>query len=285
MVNRYGKSFLNFFIEPSVSEASRFLEKILTSTEMITCVLRDRLDPSGSGMLFNGVAKQGKVFIVGYHPQFLSKMAAEVVHELRNPLTVIRGFVQLSSLTQEFDKYHTAIVSEIDRMYSILENFLSFANKKMKMQSILPDKLAHELIDYIRSECLLKHIVFDYDIAYSAHTCRVDRDKMKQVMINLLRNALEALDDSRCVKREIFLRGLVEDTGYRFSLKDSGYGIERDILKHLGDLFYTTKENGSGIGLSVCKKIISDHNGSFCLTSIPGQGTTVSFTIPFEQKK
>ncbi|MBM7657319.1 ATP-binding protein [Sporolactobacillus spathodeae] len=285
MVKRYGKSFLNFFLGSSVNDAAEFLEKIVACSDVRTIVLRDRLDTSGAGMLFNGLYKKGKVHMVGYHPRFLSRITAEVVHELRNPLTVIKGFVQLSTLTQEFDKYHTAIVSEIDRMYAILENFLSYANEKAQMKSLLPDRLAHELIAYLSSECALNAIDFDYDIAYSAHTCRVDIDKMKQVIINLLRNALEALENQNGNKKKIFLRGTVEDGSYRFSLTDSGCGIDTEVLKHLGDLFYTTKAKGTGIGLSVCKKIISDHNGSFCLSSIPGQGTTVSFTLPFETKR
>lgn len=282
MVNRYGRSFLNFFTGQVVHDAENYLHDILCSEQLVTVVLHDQMDLSGTGILFNGLFKKGKIYLTGYDTQLTTKLAAEFVHELRNPLTVIRGFVQLSSITQEFDKYHGSILSEIDRMYSILENFLSSSTDKMKMESILPDKLAAELIAFISPECLLKEVNFDYDIVCSSNPCRVNIDKMKQVLLNLMRNALEALEEKKDKDRRIFLRGSVDDQGYCFSLSDNGVGIETSVLKRLGQPFYTTKTNGNGIGLSLCKKIIADHDGTFCLSSVPGKGTTVSFTLPFE---
>nr|WP_283163262.1 HAMP domain-containing sensor histidine kinase [Sporolactobacillus mangiferae] len=280
LVDRFGSHFLHFFPEDVASDAKDYLNTILESDDIVSTLLIDKLSEKDLGTFYNGFLKNGKIFLVGYRTKMFTRFAGEFVHELRNPLTVIKGFLQLCSYTKEYDKFQPVILSEVDRMYSILDNFLSMSLRKNSFRQMNPDKLCKKLVSVLSAECLVNKVAFDYDIAYSENLCRVDLNKMKQVMINLLRNALEALEGKAAEKKIIF-RGSVEDYGYRFSLIDNGKGMKTEVLEKLGQPLYTTKRNGTGIGLSLCKKIIADHRGTFCVSSVPGNGTTVSFFLPF----
>lgn len=280
MVDRYGDSFLNFFSGKAAVEAKNYLETIIESHDIVAVLLGDRAK-NGSGLLFNGMYKNQKIYLTGYDTSILDRQAAEFAHELRNPLTVIKGFVQLSGYTQDFEKYQETILAEIDRMHAILENFLTFSRKKLKKERVHPEQICSAIISFISSECMLKKVDFDYDVVSSTKHCTIDFQLIKQVMLNVLRNALESFDEGQ-EDRRLYFRGSIEDDGYRFALSDNGKGIESSVLQKLGEPFFTTKTNGTGIGLALCKKIIAEHHGSFCISSVPDKGTTVSFLLPFD---
>ncbi|QAA22811.1 sensor histidine kinase [Sporolactobacillus terrae] len=279
-VERFGHDFLKFFSDLYVDEAQNFLNAIKESDDIVTALLHDQLNELGLGTLYNGFTKNGKIILVGFHTQILARLTGEFVHELRNPLTIIKGFLQLSNYTKEYEKYHPVILSEIERMHTILDNFLTMSLRKCTYKKMNPNELCKQLVALLSAECTVNHVAFDYDIAYTENHCNVDLDKVKQVVINLLRNAMEAFEIKNN-ENKIILRGSVEDRGYRFSLIDNGPGMDREVLKRLGQPLYTTKSKGTGIGISLCKKIIAEHRGTFCVSSVPRKGTTVSFYLPF----
>ncbi|MCO7126312.1 HAMP domain-containing histidine kinase [Sporolactobacillus shoreicorticis] len=280
MVDQFGPQFLHFFTEQTAVEAEDYLNTIMKSDDIVSALLRDKLSDQDLGILYNGFSRDGKIILVGYRTQMMSRLVGEFAHELRNPLTIIKGFIQLCGHTKEYDKFQPIILSEVERMYTILENFLTLSLRKSTFVRMNPDELCKKLIAFLSSECAVHKVTFDYDISYSENVCKVDLDKIKQVMINLLRNALEAFD-GHTHEKKIMFRGSVEDKGYRFALIDNGPGVETDVLKQMGKPLYTTKSRGTGIGLSLCKKIIADHRGTFCVSSVVGKGTTVSFFLPF----
>ncbi|WKB36921.1 histidine kinase dimerization/phospho-acceptor domain-containing protein [Terrilactibacillus sp. S3-3] len=126
-----------------------------------------------------------------------------MAHELRNPLSVIKGFIQLSSFTGQLDKYYDTILSEIDRMNDILEIFfLSLSKKQTNKKDVVPEKMCDSLIPLIQSECLLKKILYRlYEFERSGALCFADISMVKQVILNLLRNAVEAFDGRQKKKR------------------------------------------------------------------------------------
>ncbi|MCI1856549.1 MAG: HAMP domain-containing histidine kinase [Sporolactobacillus sp.] len=285
MVNRFGRSFLDFFRNHARYEAEEFLQTVRESREVVTVLLHHSTTSSGVGTLYNGLYKDSKIYLAGFQTDLMTKFAAEFVHELRNPLTVIRGFVQLSAYSQDIDKYQKTILAEIDRMHNLLENFLRLSKRKIHFEPIAPDKLCSSLIALISSECKVKKVRLDYEVDDSDQVCSVDFSMIKQVMLNIFRNALEAVEAKGVCDKRLFFKGSAEKEGYRFALTDNGAGIETDALKKIGRSFYSTKQNGTGIGLSLCKKIIADHHGSFCISSVHGKGTTVSFLLPFAVKE
>jgi Signal transduction histidine kinase len=281
LADKFGDSFLDFFDDLFKHEAVDYLQSLTQRTEIIPALLHDRLSNNGVGTLYNGFCKNGVLYIAGFQTQLMTRLASELVHELRNPLTVIKGFFQLSSLTQDFYKYQGVIMSEIDRMHLLLESFLKSCKREIKLDPVLPDKLSSMLIALIASECTMRKVDLDYEVAFSENACNVDPSMIKQVILNLTRNALDAVESQSERPGKIFFRGTVECEGYRFAIEDNGVGIENHVLQKLGQPFFTTKSGGNGIGLSLSKKIVAEHGGSFCMSSVPGHGTTVSFFLPF----
>ncbi|MFT8871021.1 MAG: HAMP domain-containing sensor histidine kinase [Sporolactobacillus sp.] len=282
LVERYGSSFSRFFGEDNRQLARHFLKRITEhkGTE-ISAFLREADGQAGDGLFFKAIYKKGYIWMVGYDERLIAYANAEFIHELRNPLTVIRGFVQLSMFTKQFDKYYVGILSEIDHMRDTLEHFLSLARGENNKKSMKPEDIAEQFIPVLSTECQLHNIDFNYDISDSKRTCRADVNKIRQVAVNLLRNAVEAIETGQGCRKLIF-HGKCGEEGYSFAFIDSGTGMPPEVIRKIGEPYYTTKEHGTGVGLWVCKRIISEHCGTFCLTSVPGHGTTASFTLPYE---
>lgn len=240
-------------------------------SQMITFIIkRQKVPKSIMGLLENK-----------HRMESVSQIAAGMAHELRNPLSVIKGFVQLSAFNGQLDKYYDTILSEINRMNDILEDFLSLSRKQTNKKDAVPEKMCRSLIPLIQSECLLKNIDFDYEFESSGAICFVDAAMIKQVILNLLRNAVEAFDD-RQKKKRVVLRGKAEEEGYRIILTDNGSGMEKNVLEQLGKPFFTTKAEGTGIGIPLSKKIIAEHQGTFDIDSAPGRGTAITITLPYK---
>ncbi|MFA9559349.1 nitrogen regulation protein NR(II) [Evansella sp. AB-rgal1] len=216
--------------------------------------------------------------------QAVSQIAAGVAHELRNPLSVIKGFLQLSRLSNNLSKYYDTIFSEIERMNKIIEDFLSISRKEIEKRYVKPDEMMESILMIFRSECLLHDIFFTYSIQPMNSTIFVNVQMMKQVLINILRNSVEAYH-GQPTKRTFDLTTFVKDSCFRIELTDQGPGIPDDIMEKIDQPFFTTKEKGTGIGIPLCKQIIEDHNGEFIVESKPNIGTKVIIKLPLSDKK
>ncbi|MGP4080382.1 two-component system sensor histidine kinase NtrB [Pseudalkalibacillus sp. R45] len=214
----------------------------------------------------------------------VSHLAAGVAHELRNPLSVIQGFIQLSAVTKDFTKYYDTVLSELSRMNEIIEDFLSVSRRKMQKQKQRPDLIIKSLIHIIQSECLLHNLVFEWDVEEVDGYIMVNESMIKQVVLNLLRNSIEAYTNQQN-NRLIQLYGKGRNNHYEITFKDQGPGMEQAVLEQLGKPFFTTKEKGNGIGIPLCKKIIEDHGGTFHIDSKLGEGTMITFHLPFLSEK
>ncbi|WP_257345996.1 two-component system sensor histidine kinase NtrB [Pseudalkalibacillus decolorationis] len=209
----------------------------------------------------------------------VSHLAAGVAHELRNPLSVIQGFIQLSTVSNDFSKYYDTVISELSRMNEIIEDFLSVSRKKIHKQQQRPDLIIRSLVHIIQSECLLHNLVFKYYFDESSQHAMVNESMIKQVVLNLLRNSIEAYGEKK-EHRYIRLSGKKRNGYYEVSFIDHGPGMSEEVLEQLGKPFFTTKDRGTGIGIPLCKKIIEEHGGTFSIISEPGKGTKVRFRLP-----
>ena len=213
----------------------------------------------------------------------VSQISAGMAHELRNPLSVIKGFIQLSQITDNWSKYYDTIMAEINRMNSIIEDFLSVSRKKVKKQPIEPQQIFRSLVYIFQSECLLHNIDFDFEIEEVEEHVVVNEAMIKQVMLNFLRNAIEAYPEDQ--KSKVFLlRAKKSDSFYEITVRDNGKGMTEDVLDRIGKPFFTTKEKGNGLGIPLCKKIIENHDGELFIDSKKGEGSTFCYRLPLHKK-
>ncbi len=209
----------------------------------------------------------------------VSQIAAGVAHELRNPLSVIKGFIQLSKLSNSLNKYYETISSEIDRMNLIIEDFLSMSRKKIDKKKVLPSDLLESMLMIFRSECLLHDIDFSFAIKDSRRYLYVNDQMIRQVMLNVLRNSIEAYENIQECRKFTMLTTCEADE-YVIILEDFGPGVPEHVLKEIEKPFFTTKDKGTGIGIPLCKRIVEEHMGSFTIESEVGMGTKIMIRMP-----
>ncbi len=219
--------------------------------------------------------------LLTFHHQLeaASHIAAGVAHELRNPLSVIKGFLQLAKLTDDFNKYYETIMSELNRMNGIIDDFLSVSRKRIERRRQSPMKIMESLTEIMKAECLLHNVEFFIQLMATEKVVYVNESMIKQVMLNLLRNSIEAYGESN-KKRMFRIMSIVEGDSYILSVEDNGKGIPESILNQIEKPFFTTKETGTGVGIPLCKRIIEDHGGKFEIKSTYNVGTTVWITLP-----
>jgi PAS domain S-box-containing protein len=207
------------------------------------------------------------------------EMAAGVAHEIRNPLTSLNGFIQL--IHEDSDKYHaytSIMMSELTRLNAIIEEFLMLAKPhSLAFQTDSLQNILHEVILLFESECLLKNVVIHPTISTEPAIILCDRNQLKQVFINLLKNALEAMPEGGSLSIQTISKN---GHSVEISITDTGEGIPASILEHINKPFFTTKKTGTGLGLAVTGKIVQQHKGTLSITSNPGEGTTVSLLLP-----
>ncbi|GAB6930483.1 hypothetical protein JCM10914A_44660 [Paenibacillus sp. JCM 10914] len=252
-------------------EAMTYQEMISTAEERIFQMRRNTWLQSQEELM-----RSEKMKMVG-------ELAAGMAHEIRNPLTSIKGFIQLSkNQSYNIQPWYEVIMGEITRVGELTAEFLHFSKphaSNMRAES-LRDCVAR-VFSLCESEAASHGHLFTLQHGDEAIYVIMDRDKMIQVLINLIRNAFQAMDQTGAVKlslRKEASTAIVE-------VEDTGIGIDQESLTRIFDPFYTTKEEGTGLGLSLCQKIVEDHGGRITVQSERGVGTTFTIFIPIAEKK
>jgi len=204
----------------------------------------------------------------------IGQMAAGISHEIRNPMTTVRGFLQLLSKKEEcqpFKGYFDLMIEELDRANSILSEFLALArNKKMDKKAHNLNAIIEVLYPLIRADALIaeKNILLDLQ---PIPELILDESEMRQLILNLVRNGLEAMQPNGLVRIRTF-SDLQEVT---LAVEDQGSGIAPALLNKLGTPFLTTKDNGTGLGLAICYSIAARHKAVIQVTT--GETGTIFF--------
>ncbi|WP_397537320.1 nitrogen regulation protein NR(II) [Rummeliibacillus pycnus] len=212
------------------------------------------------------------------------EIAAGVAHEIRNPLTVISGFVQMMNDDQNspYSFYTNLIDSEIDRINLIISEFLVLSKPhSMNPIDFKIDKVLSDILTLYKPELQARNIALsehwnDNDIAITG-----DANHIKQVLINLIKNAVEAIEKDGAIKLTI------EKTSTQFcsiSIEDTGLGMKKEVVDHIFEPFYTTKPDGTGLGMMITEKIIQDHHGHIEIDSTYGEGTEITISLPLSIK-
>ncbi|WDL97569.1 PAS domain-containing protein [Alicyclobacillus sp. ALC3] len=209
----------------------------------------------------------------------VGQMAAGVAHEIRNPLAVLKGFVQLMQTSPEKTDFYLEIMkSEFDRIESIVNEMLVFA-KPTKRDLELCDgaQLVKEVVTLMTPEANLRNITMSQSIASGRYNLHCEKNQIKQVLVNIVKNAIEAMttggDIAICI-------AATTENKVSIVVRDNGPGIPEQRMAHIGEPFYTTKETGTGLGLTVSRKIIEAHKGLLHIHSQVGLGTEVEVVLP-----
>lgn len=218
----------------------------------------------------------------------IGQIAAGTAHEIRNPLTSIKGFLQVlkygvseKGLVKELE-YTDIMLKEIDRINDLVSEFLLLSKPRdAKYEEVKTTAVMQELLPFIRNEALLHKVEIHYDCEEGLPTVIADSELLKQVFLNICKNGIEVMPDGGVLTiRERFSKA---NHMVMLEVHDTGPGIPHYIIDKVFDPFFTTKENGTGLGLPVCQRIIHDIGGNIRV-STKGFGTTFTVLIPSYDK-
>jgi signal transduction histidine kinase len=210
----------------------------------------------------------------------IGEAAAYVSHEIKNPLMVMGGLArQVENKVSDpalREKLHI-IQTEVQRLENFLGDLRDFTRSPTPvMQPVNLNEVIHEVDTLMAGEAAERNITLAEHLDPSLPPLQGDPNQLKQVLLNLIKNAFEALDAGG----QVTLRSGSEDNRAWFSVQDTGSGMSPEVQKEIFNPFFTTKRKGTGLGLAVINKIVTDHHGAVSVATVPEQGTTFRVNLP-----
>jgi signal transduction histidine kinase len=211
----------------------------------------------------------------------LTSLSAGIAHEIRNPLTTARGFLQLflERLTSPEDRrFLNLTIAELDRIQRLVKDFMSLAKPEdVNYESVNIQAIVGEITDFMQAEASLRGVWFHSQLpAGNEVWIRANVNQIKQVILNLVQNALQACTS----KDSVHLQLIADHSQVRIVIQDSGCGMSPDQLDRIYQPFYTTKATGTGLGLAISRRIMEEHGGAIKVESKLGKGTSVHLQFP-----
>jgi two-component system sensor histidine kinase HydH len=212
----------------------------------------------------------------------LGRLAAGVAHEIRNPLSSIRGFAQF--FMQRFkgrekeEEYASVMVKEVDRLNRVITELLDFARpKEPRREPHSLEEILEHTLEVLKPELAKKKAEVEKQVERELPPARVDRDQLSQAFLNLLINSLEAMEEGGKIR--VGLKRVGQDS-IEVSIGDTGKGIPGEDMEKVFEPFFSTKRKGTGLGLAIVHQIVDGHGGDIQVESREGEGTTFQITLP-----
>jgi len=213
----------------------------------------------------------------------VGQMAASITHEIRNPMAVIRGFVQLleEKSSTKGHEYYRIIIDELDRANAIISDFLALAQQhevKKELQQI--NKIINDLYPLLLADANLRGQTMEFTLADQLPSISINEREIKQLMLNLSRNAMEAMDQDG----HLHISTRMCNEGILLSVSDQGPGISDDMKIKIFEPFVSTKITGTGLGLPLCADIAKRHNAHIEVLNNKDRGSIFQILFPFEKQ-
>lgn len=209
----------------------------------------------------------------------VGQLAAGVAHEIRNPLTTLRGFVQLFRQKNIGKSIHLDLMlEELDRINLIVSEFIVLSKPHLN-QYLIKDVgvLLQDMVRFMEPQANLSNIMMETWIEPTLPKIRCEENQLKQVFLNIIKNGMEAMPDGGTIT----LEARRAEQGYiLIRIRDRGMGIPEELLTRLGEPFITSKEHGTGLGIMVSQQILANHKGQMVIRSELGKGTCVDILMP-----
>ncbi|WP_228745391.1 nitrogen regulation protein NR(II) [Paenibacillus sp. S150] len=213
----------------------------------------------------------------------VGQMAAGITHEIRNPMAVVRGFLQLmrEKSPGEMDSYYQIVMEELDRANGIINDFLSLAQSRVSnKETIQLHHIIEELSPLLWADANLRGQSVELRLCPSLPLLQLNPREIKQLILNLARNGMEAMEP----KGVLLLETRINEDKAELIIRDTGSGIPQSQLDNLFVPFFTTKSQGTGLGLPLCLSIAERHNGGITVESQEGEGTAFTVSFPCGQE-
>ena len=215
------------------------------------------------------------------HEKELRSSLFKVTHEIKNPIAVCKGYLDMLDVNdkKKIRKYIPVIKDEIARTLILMDDFLDYTKIKIEKDDMDIVMLLEDLEDYLEGLFKKNGIEATFDLPDEDIYIEADYNRLKQVFINILKNAIEAKDVNKG-ENKINVKLESDNKNMKIIIEDNGIGMDEDTLSKVSEMFFTTKNKGSGLGVSLSKEIILQHGGELVYNSVKGEGTRVIVTLP-----
>ena len=202
----------------------------------------------------------------------------KLTHEIKNPIAVCKGYLDMMDLSNidKSSKYINIIKSEIDRSLNVIADFMEYSKIKVNKEIFDMVMLMDDIYESFEILIKDKNIKFNYHNKYEEIYVCGDYDRLKQVFVNIIKNSIEAIENNGIINLDISLEG----KNVFISISDNGMGMDKEQLENIKEMFYTTKKNGTGLGVALSNEIILAHNGVMEYESEINKGTKCIVKLP-----
>lgn len=207
----------------------------------------------------------------------------KITHEIKNPIAVCKGYLDMMDYNdkEKVKRYIPIIKDEIDRTLILMDDFLDYT--KIQIEKDITDLylLLDDTCDIVKPLFKKNHIRLDLNIPDEEVYMELDYNRLKQVLVNILKNSIEAKDNK---KNNNYVSINVENKKSEIiiKIKDNGIGMDKETLDKVDEMFYTTKEKGTGLGVALSKEIINQHQGDIKYSSVKNRYTIVTISLPVQ---